>query len=86
MVVVSRFVIEKVSKWGPKGRGRKSLFASFSHSGAFRAPRSPHPGDSEDQFFKILARFGHSFGSLFDVFGEICWPDFMKLLQRFVSC
>ena len=36
--------------------------------------------------FKILARFGHSFCSFVDAFGEICLPDFLKLLQRFVSC
>ena len=85
---VSRFSTENVSKRVPKGGGRKSNFLVFSHSGAFRPQGPPMelPGDSEDQFFKILARFGHSFDSLFDVFGEIRWPDFLKLLQRFVSC
>ena len=43
-------------------------------------------GGSEDQFFKILARFRHSVGSFVDAFCEICLPDFLKLLQKFVSC
>ena len=44
------------------------------------------PGDSEEHFFKILARFRQNFGSFFDVFGQICWPDFMELLQKIVFC
>ena len=44
------------------------------------------PGDSEEQFFKILTRFGQSFASFFDVFGQIYWPDFLELLQKSVSC
>ena len=43
------------------------------------------PGDSEEHFFKILARFQQNFGSFFDVFGQIFWPDFMELLQKMFS-
>ena len=79
----------KCLKTGPERRGEKVQFSSFFSLGGHLGPQGlpmELPGDSEEHFFKILARFRQNFGSFFDVFGQICWPDFMELLQKIVFC
>ena len=79
----------KCLKTGPERRGEKVQFSSFFSLGGHLGPQGlpmELPGDSEEHFFKILARFRQNFGSFFDVFGQICWPDFMELLQQIVFC
>ena len=79
----------KCLKTGPERRGEKVQFSSFFSLGGHLGPQGlpmELPGDSEEHFFKILARFRQNFGSFFDVFGQICWPDFMEMLQKIVFC
>ena len=43
------------------------------------------PGDSQDHFFKILARVEPSFSMSFEVFGEISWPEFPKKITGVIQ-
>ena len=55
-------------KTGPERRGEKVKFSSFFSLGGHLGPQGlpmELPGDSEEQFFKILTRFGQSFWQFF---------------------
>ena len=83
------FFYRKYLKTGPERRGEKVQFSSFFSLGGHLGPQGlpmELPGDSEEHFFKMLARFRQILCSFFYVFGQICWPNFMELLQTNVFC